>query len=246
MQKLVSREDYFETIDRLGLCSSIKRLKFRLDFLFGEIDFSNKKVLDIGGGIGIHSFYSACMGAKIVICLEPELAGSSVGLKEKFNSINSEFDLNNIHFVSETFQEYKSSDIFDIIILINSINHLDEETCIKLKESESAKEKYKKCFRKLFQMTKPGSKLIICDCSNMNFFNLIGAKNPFAPSIEWEKHQSHNVWVNLFEDCGFKKEKIRSSSPNRLGKFGNLILGNKFFSYFLSSHFCLWMERIQI
>jgi len=235
---------YFDRVIKLGLYSSVKRLKFRLDFLFSDIDFCDKNVLDIGGGAGVLSFYAACMGAEKIINLEPELAGSSTGLKEKFNSINSELGLNNVYFVQKTFQEYKPSDIFDIVISHNSINHLDEEACIKLKEDKTAQEEYKKYFRKLFQMTNSGSKLIICDCSNKNFFNSLGLKNPFAPTIEWEKHQSPKVWANLPEECGFKKEKIKWSSFNRFGKLGNLILGNKVFSYFLTSQFCLYMERV--
>jgi len=219
-------------------------LKFHLNFLFKEIDFKGKNVLDIGGGIGIHSFYAACMGAKRVINLEPELAGSSTELKEKFNSINSELALNNVSFVQETFQEYKPSDIFDIVILHNSINHLNEDMCIKLKEDKTAQEEYKKYFHKLFQMTNLGAKLIICDCSNKNFFNLVGLENPFASTIEWEKHQSPEVWAKLLEECGFRKEKIRWSSQNRLGVVGNLLMGNRFISYFIASHFCLWMKRV--
>ena len=121
---------------------------------------------------------------------------------------------------------------------------MNEDACIKLRESKIAKEEYRNIFRKLSKMTSSGSKLIICDCSNKNFFNLMGLKNPFATSIEWEKHQSPEVWAKLLEECGFRKEKIRWSSFNRLGRFGKLIFGNKFLSYFLTSHFCLWMERV--
>lgn len=244
MQRITLKNNYYENIVKLGFYPSIKRLKFHFNFLFSEIDFSNKNVLDIGGGIGIHSFYAACRGAKKVICLEPESAGSSKGIKEKFSSINSELGLNNVYFVPETFWKYEPSDIFDVVISHNSINHLNEDACIKLKENKAAQKEYKKYFRKLFYMTSPSSKLIICDCSNKNFFKFIGFKNPFAPSIEWQKHQSPELWASLLKECGFRKEKIRWTSFNRLGRWGNLILGNKFFSYFLSSHFCLWMERV--
>jgi len=78
--------------------------------------------------------------------------------------------------VQDTFQKYKHTDIFDIVILHNSINHLNEDACIKLKEDKAAKEEYKKYFRKLFQMTNSNARLIICDCSNKNFFNFIVLK----------------------------------------------------------------------
>lgn len=244
MKKITLEVNYFESIVRLKFYPSVKRLKFHINFIFKDIDFKDKNVLDIGGGIGIHSFYAACMGAKRVVCLEPELAGSSKRLKEKFSVINSKLGLNNVYFVTETFQEYEDSDIYDVVVSSASINHLNESACIKLKKSKSAREEYKKYFWKLFQMTTSGSKLIICDCSNKNFFKFIGFKNPFAPSIEWEKHQSPELWTSLLEDCGFKKNKLKWSSFGRLDRLGNFILGNKFFSYFLTSHFCLWMERL--
>lgn len=243
MQEIKLQTAYLENIVKLRFFPSIKRLKFRLDFLFRDISFKDKNILDIGGGAGIYSFYAACMGAKRVVCLEPEFAGSSKGLKEKFSLINSKLGLNNVYFVPETFQEYEPSDIYDVVISNASINHLNEDSCIKLRESKIAKEEYRNIFRKLSKMTSSGSKLIICDCSNKNLFNLIGLKNPFAPSIEWKKHQSPKVWTDLLEDCGFKRIELRWSSFNRFGRLGNLILGNSVCSYFLTSGFCIWLEK---
>jgi len=92
-------------------------------------------------------------------------------------------------------------------------------------------------------MTKAGAHIIICDCSNSNFFDFVGLKNPFVPNIEWEKHQSPKTWIKLLEESGFQKLKVKWSSFNRLGKYGKALLGNAFISYFLTSHFCLYARR---
>lgn len=238
------QEDYCRYIVKLGFFASVRALKYHLNFLFPKINFKDKSVLDIGGGVGIYSFYAGCMGAKKVICLEPELAGSSKGLRDIFNTIKSELGSRNVYFIPKTFQEYEGEDVFDIVILYDSINHLNEVACTKLKESKIAEEHYINIFRKLYKITRVGSKVIICDCSDKNFFNLIGSKNFFAPSIEWGKHQSPQLWAKLLGDCGFKKEKIKWSSPNRWGTIGNRLMGNRFISYFTTSHFCLLMKRI--
>jgi FkbM family methyltransferase len=78
-----------------------------LNSFFGNIDFSNKNFLDIGGGIGLHSFYAASKGARQVICLEPEADSTEGQVTTKFNSINKvlnyqcsikEFNISSLHF----------------------------------------------------------------------------------------------------------------------------------------------------
>lgn len=41
-------------------------------------------MLDIGGGVGLFSFYAACCGASHVACLKPESEGSSPGMVDQF------------------------------------------------------------------------------------------------------------------------------------------------------------------
>ena len=125
----------------------------------------------------------------------------------------------------------------------NSINHLNEYACINLKKEKKARNTYKNYFRKLYEITNDNAQMIICDCSNRNFFNDIGLKAPLAKSIEWEKHQNPLTWLKLFEEVGFKKVLLKRSSFNLFGKLGNILLGNKFFSYFLQSHFCLHVRK---
>ena len=71
-------ENYFTAVIKEGLYPNRGNLQFHLKTLFKDIALENRRVLDIGGGSGLHSFYVACMGAKEVVCLEPENGGQSL------------------------------------------------------------------------------------------------------------------------------------------------------------------------
>ena len=62
---------------------------------------------------------------------------------------------------------------FDIIVLHNSINHLDEEACITFRESGRSYNTYKNIFTQVYHRMKPGGKLVVADCSCNNFYNAI-------------------------------------------------------------------------
>ena len=60
--------------------------------VFENISLENKKVLDIGGGTGVLSFYSGIMGAGRTVCLEPESDGSSAGMISQFEQLKKKLD----------------------------------------------------------------------------------------------------------------------------------------------------------
>jgi SAM-dependent methyltransferase len=201
-------------------------------------------VLDIGGGKGIHSFYAAWRGAKEVVCLEPETDGSHSGVIEKFQRLSRCLQLHNVTLEQEKVQSFDPKGReFDIILMHNVINHLDETACINLLENEASKVSYKEVFLKINSFSANGSKLVICDCSRYNFFALFKIPNPFVPSIEWHKHQAPEVWIELLREAGYIDSRISWSSFNSLGNLGRVIIGNKIMSYFFTSHFCLMMQK---
>ena len=59
------------------------------------------------------------------------------------------------------------------------------------------------------------------------------------PSIEWHKHQSPEIWSQLLRQNGFLNPEVTWSSFNSLGKFGRIIMNNKFINYMTLSHFRL-------
>jgi SAM-dependent methyltransferase len=241
---LLDNELFYEMIMNEGLYSNRKTLEFHLNTLFKGINFRNKRVLDIGGGKGIHSFYAAWRGAKEVICLEPEADGSSSGVIEKFQRLSRSLRLNNISLEQEKIQSCDPKGRkFDLTLMHNVINHLDEIACMRLLEDKAAKASYREVFLKISALSANGATLIICDCSRYNFFALFKLPNPFVPSIEWHKHQAPEVWIELLNEAGYINSQIRWSSFNKLSKLGRVTLGNKIASYFFMSHFCLMMQK---
>jgi SAM-dependent methyltransferase len=227
-----------------GAFSSISNLKFRLEQIFKNIDFKGKNVLEIGGGYGLFGFYASIKGAYYVVNIEPQGAGSASGVSKKFNTLRDALGIYNVELQPSTFQDYDPlNKKFDIILLYNSINHLNEKACVDLRTNTKSLIVYKNLFEKIDSLSTTNAKIIICDCSNKNLFPLLRLKNPFNKSIEWHKHQSPNVWSKLLNESGFSNHKISWTTFNRFGKFGNVLLGNKYVSYFLTSHFCLKMDK---
>jgi len=77
------------------LINSLDTFFQQTDYLYRNINFYNKNVLDIGGGAGLYSFYASVKGANKVFCLEPYAEGSNNKMQEKFNQIKDsiEYDL---------------------------------------------------------------------------------------------------------------------------------------------------------
>ena len=235
---------YLNIAVKKGLYKSKTNLRFYLGYLFRGISFAGKSMLDIGGGSGLYSFYAAIRGAKDVIILEPEMEGSIGGTSEKFKQLSASLSLGNVSLQPVRFQDFDpGNQTFDIILLHASINHLDEQACIKLRYDEDARERYRLIFEKLNKIATPNAKLIIVDCSRYNFFASLVIRNPFVPTIEWHKHQSPEFWSSMLSDYGFINPQIRWMSFDFLGKLGRLLFGNRFASYFLASIFVLVMDK---
>jgi len=235
---------YYEIVSKYHFYKrNINNLKWYLDFIFKKINFYNKKVLDIGGGFGLYSFYFACLGAAEVVTLEPNLQGSEKNNKTKFQTLSNCLKLSNVIFIPESIKNFHKKNKFDVILLHNSINHLDEYSCSRLHYDEKAKIQYRYIFKLISNLAEKGAVLIICDCSRYNFFNLLNIKNPIAPEIEWDKHQSPQFWANMLKQFGFISPKVIWIPPKPLRNFGKIIFGNKYLSFFLQSYFCLTMKR---
>lgn len=244
MKRTQCVDQYLAVACQESLYSTPGNLEYYLHYLFQDTAFFGKTMLDIGGGGGLFSFYAACCGASHVVCLEPEAKGSSPGMVDQFRRLSTLLSLDQVRIYPIRFQDFDpGSETFDIILLHNSINHLDEAACMNLQHDRHAVETYRGIFQRLSSMVSRGAKLIITDCSRYNFFALCHLKNPFGPTMEWHKHQSPNYWARLLSDVGFRNPRIRWTSFSSLRSIGRLLFGNKVAAYFLQSHFCLTMKK---
>ncbi|HEY1358242.1 MAG TPA: class I SAM-dependent methyltransferase [Thermoleophilaceae bacterium] len=236
--------DYFDTVAALWPDVRVGNHRFYLDYLFRDTSLEGKRVLDIGAGDGIYSLYAAGAGARQVVALEPEAAGSSADVTKKFREAAERMGADNVELSHETFQEYDpGEERFDVVCLLAAVNHLDEPACMVLHRDPEARETYRRLFAELAELTAPGGHLIVSDASRNNLFARLPVTNPVARHIEWEKHQPPELWADLLRDAGFDSPRIRWHSFNSLRAPGRALLGNRFASWFLESGFCLTMVR---
>ena len=237
-------KQYSSAVLAEGLYPSEGNLIFHMRELFAGVDLNDKRMLDIGGGEGTHSFYAACTGARRVVCLEPEVEGSNTKMTDTFRRFQEQIPVTGVTLDTNTIQDFSTdTEQFDVVLLHNSINHLDEEACIKLHEDQSAGDSYRGVLSHIGDLCAPNATLIVCDCSPDNFFARVGMRNPFAPAIEWHKHQSPELWADLLGDVGFRDPRIRWTPLNRLRDAGKPFTGNRLAAFFLASHFCLKMTK---
>lgn len=172
------------------------------------------------------------------------MAGSSRGMVLKFKRLVDRIGVDRISLEPVTVQEFNAGgEQFDVILMHDSINHLDEDACIGILHDPSARRRYRDIFDKIGGLAAAGATLVAADCSRYNFFAMLGLNNPVARTIEWDKHQSPWTWARLLRESGFGRPRIRWSSFNRLGLAGRLLLGNPVAAFFLTSDFCLTMTR---
>jgi len=214
-----------------------------MGFLYHDIEFAGKRILDVGGGAGAHSLYAASSGASHVLMLEPEADGGSHGMISKFISNRNELGHSNVEILETTFQDFSArEDTFDIVLIQDTINHLDERACIDLHLNKASREIYRALFNKVGSMVNPGAQLLFSDCSSRNLFPALGLRNRFDPAIEWHKHQPQGVWTQLLEEVGFERVALRWSSPARFGTVGQTLFGNAPSAYVFTSHFAVVMK----
>jgi len=227
---------------RLGGYSSPERLLHRCKTIFNGIDLADKDLLEIGAGAGVLSGYAVVRGARAVVALEPEAAGSTQGCVSRIRQMQDALSVPNFTVLNCRIQEYSSQNrSFDIVLLYNSINHIDEEACASLHSCPSSRQSYLQVFTRISTYMRPGAALIIADCSRYNMWPMFHLSNPFARSIEWWKHQSPRTWCTLLSEIGFIKRNLSYYQYFPFRHFGYWT-ANPIIAFCLNSHFRLHLE----
>lgn len=235
-----------EAVVGAGLWPSLKRLDHRARHLFGENEVSGRDVLEIGCGNGAYLIWCWANGARRCVGLEPEADGSTVGASAVFEEAIRAFACGEEVGLSRRRLEDLSPSQgyqFDVALLYNVVNHLDEDACARLAEDRDSVEKYVALFRHIGELLRPGGVLIIADCGRSNLFADCGLRNPLAANIEWKKHQNPAVWRAVLGEAGFGVLALRWY---RLYPFRGLgrLLANRLVAYLTYSHFVMEFRKV--
>ncbi len=214
--------------------------------VFGGVDMKGARALDVGAGDGLYTAFLAAAGCDAVVALEPEGSGGRDGMNDTMSGLVQALSLENITLVPETFHAYCrhwDGRTFDLVLLQQSINHLDEGLVVDLHRDQAARRAYGRMIGDLRRLTRRGGSVMVTDCGRRNLFGDLGMTNPAMPAIEWEKHQGAELWTRLFTRHGFRRTRLVYSHP-RLGGLGELLLDNRVASYLTLSHFQLRFEAV--
>jgi 2-polyprenyl-3-methyl-5-hydroxy-6-metoxy-1,4-benzoquinol methylase len=220
-------------------------LRVRTEDYFGTLDFTGKRVLDIGAGTGLYTCCVASQNATCVVALEPEFDGSRNAAITIFRQRIEQLGLRNIEFHPVALQDYSApTDSFDLIYMIAVINHLDEAHVQTLHLNETSQAVYRQLLQPVYDLLKPGGRLVISDVSRFHpYTQLIQLgllkHHPFQPDIEWEKHQHPSVWKSLLERVGFTDVGYHWATNWRYPRIPRLLVDNPIAAQLYSSQFVM-------
>jgi len=218
------------------------RYRMRGSFLFDGIPLAGAHVLDVGCGRGAWSMWAALHGAQRVVGIEPGADGSSQGsldaLRRSIGILGIE---KQVEARSEFLHKLRRPDVpYDVVVMHNVINHVDEEAVIVLHQDREAWRKYVTLLQDLRSRMRVGCWLIVADCARDNLWPRLGLTSPFVPTIEWHKHQNPDTWIEVFSQAGFRKVDLRWSP---LQPFPRLT-ANWLVQYLTCSHFVLRFQAV--
>ncbi len=214
--------------------------------LFHHVEgLEDKTMLEIGGGEGLFSLWGLAHGLQSVTLLEPEMDGATLGVGERLeeNSHLLNLSKSDLEFLPLTFQDYRGkAESFDLILSYSSINHLDESACAQLDRSNDAKVTYLEIFVKVYDLLRSGGHFVISDAGRFNLWGFLGMKSPFAPTIEWPKHQQPSIWKNLLSKAGFEFVALDWHRFYPLLQLG-FLCANRIFAMATTSQFILTVRK---
>ena len=233
-----------QTLCDLKLYTKPKNLLNHIEYIFSGYDFQDKRVLDIGGGCGLLSFWALLNGASHVVLLEPEFEGSTSGIISNIKSNSESLGISHCfdHYCL-TIQDFlaNSSDnfFFDCVVYANSVNHINESAVQNFLKDSGSRNFFIDHFSQLAKIAiDSNSRLFLSDCSRYNLFSQLPFVNPLMPAIEWDKHLSPSQWSGILAETGYSNFNLKWFSPNSFPSISPLI-SNKYLNYLTFSHFSL-------
>jgi len=215
--------------------------------MFRGIDFTGKRVLEIGSGRGLLAIYMGMRGAQ-VLSMEPEMVGATSGVIAQQQARLAALGMRNVEVVNADFNTWEAGDRrFDVIVSRASINHL----YASVHHADHHKETYDaylRVARRVRGMLAPKGVFVATDASRYAFFSALrrfGVRRPWRlrrSSIDWRHHQNAGTWMKIFREAGFTTVQVAYPVPYRLRALKPLI-DTAVANFFLRGAFILRAER---
>lgn len=224
-------------------------LRVRTADYFGTLDFSGKRILEIGAGNGLYACCVASLHADHLIALEPQLAGARNTAIATFEQRIEKLKLPNLEFQAIRLEDFSAPPAsFDLIYMLAVINHLDETHVRTLNSDEHSRQMFRQRLRPVYEWLKPGGTLIISDTTNTHAYKPLMKlgllkRHPFTPSITWEMHQPPPVWKALLESIGFTSVRCHWATHWRYPQIPRILCENVVAAYLYSPLFVLHARR---
>lgn len=213
--------------------------------LLRDTPVEDRTVLDIGAGDGLLSLWLLHRGARTVVSLEPEADGAAGGAARRAEAHRRRLRVPAARwrYLRTTLQSYRADRRFSLAVSVASVNHLDETACATLLDRPGARATYLALFRKVHRLLEPGGRFVIADVARVNYWNRLGWASPWAPEIEWEKHQEPETWAAVAKDAGFRVTSVRWRHPFLRAAGLGPLARTRLAARLLASQFALTLER---
>src|SRR5262249_51890892 len=148
-------------------------------------------------------------GARSVVSLEPEADGSSHHAAATIEKHARALGLDGGRWSvrRETLQSFQPDRPFRAILSQDSVNHLDEDACVRLLDDPSARRSYRDLFARMADMLEPGGHVVLADCARVNNWAWMGRHAPWQYNIEWHKHHEPETWAAVLAEAGLEPAK---------------------------------------
>jgi SAM-dependent methyltransferase len=215
--------------------------------MFTGIDFTGKRVLEIGSGRGLVAIYMAMRGAH-VLSMEPELVGGTQGVIAQQEARVRELGLTNVEVLDADFNMWDPGHRrFDVIVSNASINHL----YVSAHHAEHHKETYAaylRIARRVRDMLGPEGTCVVTDARRYAFFSALrrfGIRRPWQwhrSGVDWRHHQNPGTWKRIFREAGFSSVQISYPAPYRFRTLSPIV-GTAIANFFLQGMFVMRAQR---
>jgi SAM-dependent methyltransferase len=215
--------------------------------MFKGIDFTGKRVLEIGSGRGLVAISMAMRGAH-VLSMEPELVGATSGVIAQQEARVRALGLTNVEVLNADFNTWDPGDHrFDVIVSHASINHLYASPHHAERDRKTY-EAYLRIARRVRDMLGPGGAFVATDACRYAFFSALrelGIRRPWQwhrSGVDWRHHQNPGTWRKIFREAGFSSIQITYPAPYRLRTLSPIV-GTAVANFFLQGMFVMRAHR---